>query len=180
MNKFLLGCPAESRAAMKSNEACGYIPPTPGYGPCTRDRGHEGPCAHELLSFSVFQDHDNPVCVEKGPSGIGGGSWIYVFSDGSRKCEIDMSASERKKAEGELLVSVRDITREFLDYDNFLPSEILFGKQWGDSPTIITDGDRVMGVMVPVPDGCNVSREYAKHIASLLFKRLTARFFPFK
>jgi hypothetical protein len=28
---------------------CGFIPPTPGYAPCTRERGHSGPCAHPLL-----------------------------------------------------------------------------------------------------------------------------------
>lgn len=27
---------------------CGFVPPTPGYAPCTRAGGHEGPCAHPL------------------------------------------------------------------------------------------------------------------------------------
>ncbi len=31
-----------------STPRCGFVPPTPGYGPCTRNRGHEGPCAHPL------------------------------------------------------------------------------------------------------------------------------------
>lgn len=25
---------------------CGFVPPTPGYAPCTRTKGHDGPCAH--------------------------------------------------------------------------------------------------------------------------------------
>jgi hypothetical protein len=25
---------------------CGFVPPTPGYAPCTREDGHDGPCAH--------------------------------------------------------------------------------------------------------------------------------------
>jgi hypothetical protein len=29
-------------------ESCGFIPPTPGYAPCTRQKGHDGPCAHPL------------------------------------------------------------------------------------------------------------------------------------
>src|ERR1035437_3885703 len=29
---------------------CGFVPPTPGYAPCTRERGHGGPCAHELAT----------------------------------------------------------------------------------------------------------------------------------
>lgn len=28
---------------------CGLVPPTPGYAGCTRDKGHNGPCAHALL-----------------------------------------------------------------------------------------------------------------------------------
>lgn len=27
-------------------ERCGFVPPTPGFAPCTRDKGHDGPCAH--------------------------------------------------------------------------------------------------------------------------------------
>jgi hypothetical protein len=27
---------------------CGFVPPTPGYAPCTREAGHAGPCAHPL------------------------------------------------------------------------------------------------------------------------------------
>ncbi len=27
-------------------QRCGRLPPTPGYAGCTRDKGHEGPCAH--------------------------------------------------------------------------------------------------------------------------------------
>ena len=43
-----------------------------------------------------------PWAVEKLPSGIGGGSWVYVFSDGSQKSELDMSDDERNRADGEL------------------------------------------------------------------------------
>lgn len=38
-----------------TSKLCGFVPPTPGYAPCTRPReregeiGHEGPCAHPLL-----------------------------------------------------------------------------------------------------------------------------------
>jgi len=28
---------------------CSFRPPTPGYGPCTRERGHSGPCAHHAV-----------------------------------------------------------------------------------------------------------------------------------
>lgn len=31
-------------------DRCGFVPPTPGYAPCTRLDGHDGPCAHP---FSV-------------------------------------------------------------------------------------------------------------------------------
>lgn len=30
--------------------ACGFVSPTPGYAPCTRETGHTGPCAHHLES----------------------------------------------------------------------------------------------------------------------------------
>lgn len=28
--------------------SCGFVPPTPGYAPCTRPAGHDGPCAHSF------------------------------------------------------------------------------------------------------------------------------------
>lgn len=31
-----------------AGERCGFVPPTPGYAPCTREKGHGGPCAHAL------------------------------------------------------------------------------------------------------------------------------------
>lgn len=30
------------------SERCGFIPPTEGYGPCSRKKGHDGPCAHDF------------------------------------------------------------------------------------------------------------------------------------
>lgn len=36
---------AQARA---DKEVCGFIPPTPGYAACTREKGHTGPCAHPL------------------------------------------------------------------------------------------------------------------------------------
>jgi hypothetical protein len=32
----------------ESGEKCGFVAPTPGYAPCTREKGHDGPCAHDL------------------------------------------------------------------------------------------------------------------------------------
>lgn len=32
---------------------CGFIPPTPGYYPCRREEGHDGPCAHECDEFEL-------------------------------------------------------------------------------------------------------------------------------
>ncbi len=29
-------------------EICAFVPPTPGYMPCTRDASHSGPCAHPI------------------------------------------------------------------------------------------------------------------------------------
>lgn len=34
---------------MPKRLVCGFIPPTPGYAPCTRDKGHSGPCAHDFI-----------------------------------------------------------------------------------------------------------------------------------
>lgn len=36
------------RPQVMQTERCGFVPPTPGYAPCTRDKGHNGPCAHPL------------------------------------------------------------------------------------------------------------------------------------
>ena len=33
----------------------GHANPPPGYGPCTQDPGHEGPCAHPRLALSKEQ-----------------------------------------------------------------------------------------------------------------------------
>jgi len=42
----------ENREAAKIKAAtCGFVPPTPGYAPCTRAKGHEGPCAHPLAKI---------------------------------------------------------------------------------------------------------------------------------
>ena len=39
-------------------ERCGYVPPTPGYAPCSRKPHLEGPCAHELLhTLRGFDEH---------------------------------------------------------------------------------------------------------------------------
>jgi hypothetical protein len=35
-------------ATLAPAERCGFVPPTPGYAPCTRAKGHDGPCAHDL------------------------------------------------------------------------------------------------------------------------------------
>lgn len=39
---------------------CGFTPPTPGYAPCTRNKGHDGPCAHPLAdaTFPAFATND--------------------------------------------------------------------------------------------------------------------------
>ena len=37
-------------SAPRSDLSCGRIPPTPGYGACSRTVGHEGPCAHPLAA----------------------------------------------------------------------------------------------------------------------------------
>jgi calcineurin-like phosphoesterase family protein len=34
---------------------CAFIPPVPGYDGCTRDKGHEGPCAHEYKDPEYYQ-----------------------------------------------------------------------------------------------------------------------------
>lgn len=48
---------------LRKARACGFVPPTPGYAPCTRDDGpgHDGPCAHPLkMSFPPPHGlHDN-------------------------------------------------------------------------------------------------------------------------
>lgn len=33
-----------------ATRSCGYMPAYPGYLPCTREQGHEGPCAHDLAA----------------------------------------------------------------------------------------------------------------------------------
>lgn len=43
---------------------CGFVPPTPGYKPCRRAEGHDGPCAHEISIFkrkieiTIVKDRD--------------------------------------------------------------------------------------------------------------------------
>jgi hypothetical protein len=34
-------------------QRCGFVPPTPGYAPCTREPHSDGPCAHPLLKVKV-------------------------------------------------------------------------------------------------------------------------------
>jgi hypothetical protein len=40
--------PAPHRSEMLR---CGLVPPTPGFGPCHREAGHDGPCAHGLPTY---------------------------------------------------------------------------------------------------------------------------------
>jgi hypothetical protein len=48
-----LRCEFEQRmkevAALALVPPCGFVPPTPGYAPCTREADHDGPCAHSLI-----------------------------------------------------------------------------------------------------------------------------------
>lgn len=44
----LLSFYADFQAKLPKFGVCGFIPPTPGYDGCTRDKGHTGPCAHEF------------------------------------------------------------------------------------------------------------------------------------
>jgi hypothetical protein len=37
------------RDGEKQERCCGFVPP--GYGPCTRERNHTGPCAHPIAQW---------------------------------------------------------------------------------------------------------------------------------
>jgi hypothetical protein len=37
-------------------KTCGFVPPTPGYAPCTREPHSSGPCAHPLLDEVIRWD----------------------------------------------------------------------------------------------------------------------------
>ena len=48
------------------SRSCGFIPPTPGYAPCTRSACHDGPCAHPLkFDAQPFFERGNGVVTEK-------------------------------------------------------------------------------------------------------------------
>lgn len=36
---------------MNPEDRCGFVPPTPGYAPCTRPKHADGPCAHPRLAL---------------------------------------------------------------------------------------------------------------------------------
>lgn len=64
---------------------CGFVPPTPGYAPCTRPRdrdgeiGHEGPCAHPLAPApSLFARIQRQL--DRGPRGWIR-DWLRITSD---------------------------------------------------------------------------------------------------
>ncbi len=44
------------------NDRCGFTPSTPGYLPCTRLKGHSGPCAHHLDPLA-FEQSLNELCM---------------------------------------------------------------------------------------------------------------------
>jgi hypothetical protein len=48
---YMLVGVAEEDGFMEHAHKCGFIPPTPGYSGCTREKGHTGPCAHPLESL---------------------------------------------------------------------------------------------------------------------------------
>lgn len=37
-----------------TTDRCNFTPPTPGYAPCQRLKGHEGPCAHDAGDYSGY------------------------------------------------------------------------------------------------------------------------------
>jgi hypothetical protein len=43
---------------------CGFVPPTPGYAACTRNKGHDGPCAHPLASVVGEEVKDDGEATE--------------------------------------------------------------------------------------------------------------------
>jgi hypothetical protein len=69
---------------------CNFIPPTAGYAPCSREKGHDGPCAHEykygrILCAAIKYDDGEyhphqPVNIKTG----------FVVS-GYRHCQINIS-----------------------------------------------------------------------------------------
>ena len=53
---FLYGAAASRRLqAEASSPRCGFVPPT--YAPCTRNKGHEGPCAHPLSAGEITKPY---------------------------------------------------------------------------------------------------------------------------
>jgi hypothetical protein len=52
---------ADGSQAPSAQEVCGFVPPTPGYAPCTRQKGHEGPCAHAPFDDDPLSSADGKL-----------------------------------------------------------------------------------------------------------------------
>ncbi len=51
----------DSPARRDIGNRCGFIPSTPGYAPCTRAKGHDGPCAHDLDDSDAGRDEASRI-----------------------------------------------------------------------------------------------------------------------
>jgi hypothetical protein len=40
----------------RTRQSCGITPLSPGYAPCTREPGHDGPCAHHLIADGAARE----------------------------------------------------------------------------------------------------------------------------
>lgn len=65
-------CPRYTWGLAAAAPTCGRIPPTPGYGPCTRPPHADGPCAHPLAGAPELE----PVCANCDRSDVAGRRYI--------------------------------------------------------------------------------------------------------
>lgn len=114
---------------------CLFVPPTPGYAPCSREKGHDGPCAHELseISNEPARQEDGTYIYKGRRYSVVASAMLICLDDYPNAC-----FTTAKRTPGEILVVNAP------PGEGMLPSIIQFQSHLEMNSDISTMKDRVI------------------------------------